>query len=88
MRGKQPKGDIFWSAFKNPEGDFAGRLIESVGLKGVRFGNVCFSEKHANFLINTGGASFDEAKALLDEAKRRVYDSFGIALQEEVVILT
>ena len=88
LRRKQPKGASFGSAFKNPEGDFAGRLIESVGLKGVRFGNVCFSEKHANFLINTGGASFDEAKALLDEAKRRVYDSFGIALQEEVVILT
>ncbi|MDE6979300.1 MAG: UDP-N-acetylmuramate dehydrogenase [Helicobacter sp.] len=88
LRRKQPKGARFGSAFKNPPGDFAGRLIESVGLKGVRFGNVCFSEKHANFLINTGDASFDEAKALLDEAKRRVFDTYGITLQEEVVILT
>ncbi len=88
LRRKQPKGASFGSAFKNPPGDFAGRLIESVGLKGVRFGNVCFSEKHANFLINTGDASFDEAKALLDEAKRRVFDTYGITLQEEVVILT
>lgn len=87
LRRKQPKGASFGSAFKNPPNDFAGRLIESVGLKGVQFGNVCFSQQHANFLINTGGASFDEAKALLNEAKRRVYESFGIVLEEEVVII-
>ncbi len=87
IRRKQPNGASFGSAFKNPPKDFAGRLIESVGLKGKSMGNVCFSEQHANFLINKGNAHFHEAINLLEEAKRRVFDSFGIMLEEEVVII-
>ena len=86
-RANQPKGASFGSCFKNPNGDSAGRLIEAVGLKGFKIGNCGFSEIHANFLINYGGGKFDEAIALINLAKKRVYEQFGINLQEEVVIL-
>ena len=86
-RANQPKGASFGSCFKNPNGESAGRLIEAVGLKGFKIGNCGFSEIHANFLINYGGGKFDEAIALINLAKKRVYEQFGINLQEEVVIL-
>ena len=86
-RANQPKGASFGSCFKNPNGDSAGRLIEAVGLKGFRVGGCGFSEAHANFLINYGDGKFDEAIALINLAKKRVYEQFGINLQEEVVIL-
>lgn len=86
-RANQPKGASFGSCFKNPNGDSAGRLIEAVGLKGFKIGNCGFSEIHANFLINYGVGKFDEAIALINLAKKRVYEQFGINLQEEVVIL-
>ncbi|MGP1450671.1 MAG: UDP-N-acetylmuramate dehydrogenase [Wolinella sp.] len=87
MRANQPKGASFGSVFKNPNGDYAGRLIESVGLKGFRRGGIGFSEKHANFMINYGGASFDEAMWLINEAKRRVNEENGIILDNEVIII-
>lgn len=87
MRANQPKGASFGSVFKNPQGDYAGRLIEAVGLKGVRRGGVGFSEEHANFLINYGDGSFDLAIGLILEAQRRVKEEFGIALVPEVVIV-
>ena len=86
-RANQPKGASFGSCFKNPNGESAGRLIEAVGLKGFRVGGCGFSEIHANFLINYDGGKFDEAIALINLAKKRVYEQFGINLQEEVVIL-
>lgn len=87
LRAKQPKEPSAGSAFKNPSGDYAGRLIEAVGLKGYQKGGAMFSPKHANFLLNTGGALFDEAFWLLSEAKRRVSEEFGILLEQEIVIL-
>jgi UDP-N-acetylmuramate dehydrogenase len=54
MRNNQPKLPSLGSAFKNPPNNFAGALIEKVGLKGVKFGDVGFSEIHANFLVNYG----------------------------------
>ena len=86
-RANQPKGASFGSCFKNPNGDSAGRLIEAVGLKDFRVGNCGFSEIHANFLINYGGGKFDEAITLINLAKKRVFEEFGINLVEEVVIL-
>jgi len=72
------------STFKNPNGNYAGRLLELVGMKGCRVGNVAFSEKHANFMVNLGGGTFEQVKALVEEAKRRVFEEFGIVLEEEV----
>ncbi len=72
------------STFKNPEGNYAGRLLEMVKMKGFRVGDVAFSEKHANFLINLGNGSFEEVREIIEEAKRRVFEEFGILLEEEV----
>jgi len=75
------------STFKNPEGNYAGYLLERVGMKGYRVGGVAFSNLHANFLINLGKGSIDEVYKILEEAKRRVYEEFGIKLEEEVRII-
>ncbi|WP_461829220.1 UDP-N-acetylmuramate dehydrogenase [Aquifex sp.] len=75
------------STFKNPEGDYAGRLLERAGLKGFKLKELAFSEKHANFLINLGNASFSEAKDLIALAKEKVYDAFGVILKEEVKLI-
>lgn len=87
LRSNQPKTPSAGSAFKNPEGDYAGRLIEEVGLKGVSKGGMQWSEVHANFLVNHGGGTYDEAKYLLDLAKQKVFEKFGIVLKEEVQIV-
>ncbi len=87
MRANQPSEPSAGSAFKNPEGDYAGRLIEGVGLKGVRAGNAMFSEVHANFLVNLGGASFEDALFLIDLAKEKVLAKYGVILQNEVQII-
>ncbi|CZE45957.1 UDP-N-acetylmuramate dehydrogenase [Campylobacter geochelonis] len=86
-RANQPKGASFGSCFTNPAGDYAGRVLEAVGLKGFRVGGAGFSEQHANFLINYGKASFDDAITLIKIAKKRVFEEFGIKLETEVVVL-
>ncbi len=87
MRDNQPKEPSAGSAFKNPEGDYAGRLIEGVGLKGYRIGNAMFSTLHANFLVNLGGASFKDALSLINLAKEKVARKYGITLENEVQIV-
>ena len=87
LRSNQPKTASAGSAFKNPEGDYAGRLIEEVGLKGVSRGAMQWSEVHANFLVNHGEGTFEEARYLLDLVKERVFKKFGIELQEEVQVV-
>ncbi len=87
LRSNQPSEPSAGSAFKNPEGDHAGRLIEAVGLKGVRKGQMQWSSVHANFLVNLGGGTFDEAKYLIDLAKNEVFNMFDIRLREEIKIL-
>ena len=87
LRSNQPKMASAGSAFKNPKDDFAGRLIQEVGLKGVKKGAMQWSEIHANFLVNHGGGTFEEAQYLIDLAKIKVLDTFGIELEEEVEIL-
>ena len=87
LRSNQPKEPSAGSAFKNPPDDYAGRLIEAVGLKGHRIGNMAFSPMHANFLINLGGGTFEEAMELLRLAQKRVRDRFGVVLEPEIKIL-
>jgi len=87
LRSNQPKTASAGSAFKNPEGDYAGRLIQEVGLKGVRKGAMQWSDVHANFLVNHGGGVFEDAKYLMDLAKEKVFEAFGIVLVEEVQLL-
>ncbi len=87
MRDNQPSEPSAGSAFKNPEGDYAGRLIEGVGLKGYRIGNAMFSTVHANFLVNLGGASFEDALSLINLAKEKVAKKYGIILENEVQIV-
>jgi len=87
LRSNQPKTASAGSAFKNPEGDYAGRLIEEVGLKGVSKGAMQWSEVHANFLVNHGGGTFEEAKYLIDLVKEKVFEKFGVMLKEEVQLL-
>ncbi len=72
--------------FRNPENDSAGRLIDQAGLKGRRAGSAEISMKHANFIVNLGGASFYNVMELIDCARERVKAMFGICLEPEVTI--
>jgi UDP-N-acetylmuramate dehydrogenase len=72
------------SVFRNPPGDHAARLIESVGLKGYRLGGAQVSPKHANFIINTGDASAGDIAALIDQVRAEVLRQTGVALIPEV----
>ena len=87
LRKNQPNEPSAGSVFKNPKGDFAGRLIEAVGLKGKRIGDMEFSKIHANFLVNLGNGTFKDAIKLINEAKEKVFEKFGIKLEEEIIIL-
>jgi len=75
------------SVFKNPAGDFAGRLIEAAGLKGLSVGGAQISPVHANFITNTGGASAADVLALIEQAREQVEHASGIRLETEVKIL-
>ncbi len=77
----------FGSVFVNPPGDFAGRLIESVGLKGYRIGDAQISEKHANFIVNLGKASSEEVLALIETARERVVRERGVRLELEAKVV-
>ncbi|MFT4624508.1 MAG: UDP-N-acetylmuramate dehydrogenase [Myxococcota bacterium] len=72
------------STFRNPPGDAAGRLIDAAGLKGARIGAAEVSEKHANFLVNTGGASADDLRRLIEHVQQEVLKRHGVQLQREV----
>lgn len=71
------------SVFRNPENDFAGRLIEEIGYKGKRIGGAEVSCKHANFIINTGGATGHDIFALISDIKKGVKDRYNIDLKVE-----
>ena len=73
--------------FKNPHGNFAGKLIDECGLKGKRIGDAMVSLKHANFIENVGNAKFEDVKNLIEYIKEKVYEKFGINLEEEVIIV-
>jgi UDP-N-acetylmuramate dehydrogenase len=84
----QPTGQASCgSVFKNPAGDFAGRLIESAGLKGLRVGGCFVSNKHANFIINDQDASASDLESLIVNVQRTVAKIFGVTLEPEVRIV-
>jgi UDP-N-acetylmuramate dehydrogenase len=70
--------------FKRPPGDFAGRLVEAAGCKGLRIGDAVISNKHANFIVNLGHASAHEVTSLIQTVRERVRDQFGVSLETEV----
>ncbi len=72
--------------FKNPQGDAAGRLLDVSGFKGRRFGGMAFSGIHANFLVNEGGGTPEEAFALIEDAVLAVQARFGVGLELEVKV--
>jgi len=83
-REHQPGGANAGSVFANPAGDSAGRLIDSLGLKGLRVGGAVVSPKHANFFQAEAGATADDVRALVVEVRQRVLDATGIALVPEL----
>ncbi|HEY9077993.1 MAG TPA: UDP-N-acetylmuramate dehydrogenase [Anaerolineaceae bacterium] len=86
-RAKQPMGASMGSMFKNPPGDFAGRLIEAAGLKGTRSGDAEISPVHANFFINKGKASAADIYSLVVLARQKVYEKFHINLELEIELV-
>jgi UDP-N-acetylmuramate dehydrogenase len=86
-KASQPSGATCGSVFKNPRGDFAGRLIEAAGLKGVRRGNAEISPVHANFVVNHGEATAADVHALIVLASQKVQAQSGIALELEIQLL-
>lgn len=86
-RSKTPWGASCGSVFKNPPGESAGRLIEAAGLKGMRIGNAEIAVRHANYIINLGGASSDDVLRLIDLARERVLAMTGIELELEIQII-
>lgn len=72
------------STFKNPKGYKAWELVDAIGFRGKKIGGAQFSSKHCNFLINTGNASSDDLLSLGNEAKKKVYEKFGINLEWEI----
>lgn len=75
------------SVFRNPAGDHAGRLIESAGLKGYRYGGAQISEIHANFIVNRGGATATEVLTLMDHVRCTIREKFGVDLHPEVLVV-
>jgi UDP-N-acetylmuramate dehydrogenase len=86
-RRTQPPGASLGSIFKNPPGDYAGRLIEAAGLKGRRAGDAQISPLHANFIINLGRARAADYYALIELARKSVADRFGINLELEIEMI-
>jgi len=80
----QPTGACAGSTFANPDGDFAGRLLEEAGLKGFRVGAAGFSPKHSNWIVNSGGATAAEIRELIETARERVRQRTGIELRQEI----
>ena len=87
LRANQPKAPSLGSVFKNPKGDYAGRLIEKVGLKGKIKGGIQISPIHSNFFVNIENGTFEDMIYLINLAKKRVFEEFGIKLEEEIKII-
>lgn len=75
------------SVFRNPPGDYAGRLIEAAGLKGAREGSAEISTVHANFIVNHGGATAKDVLALVERARTKVRETTGVDLETEVQLI-
>lgn len=80
----QPTGACAGSIFKNPEGTFSGLIIEQLGLKGTRVGGAVVSQKHANFIVNDGGATAQQIVELIELVQRQVRERAGLELSPEI----
>lgn len=86
-RSKTPQGSSCGSVFKNPPNDSAGRLIESVGLKGYTVGGAIIAPKHANYIVNRGGATSADVRAIVSHVQTVVLREYGVMLEPEVQLL-
>lgn len=86
-KASQPREPSAGCIFKNPDGDSAGRLLDSLGLKGLRVGDAEVSPVHANFIVNRGAATSGDVVELIREVRRKVRDSSGVELEPEVLVL-
>lgn len=75
------------STFRNPEGDYAARLIEASGLKGFQIGGAQVSDKHANFIVNVGECRAQDIESLIEQVKQVVFEQQGVLLQQEVKVI-
>ena len=80
----QPRGRNAGSTFKNPPESPAWKLIDAVGMRGMRRGDAAISDKHCNFFVNEGNATASDVAWLIAEAQRRVREQFGVKLVREV----
>jgi len=83
----QPPGASVGSMFKNPPGDYAGRLVEAAGLKGACVGGAEISPVHANFIVNLGAASATDVYSLVCQAREKVAARFGVTLELEIQLV-
>ena len=86
-KSTQPPGASMGSMFKNPPGDYAGRLIEVAGLKGTHIGNAEISTVHGNFFINHGNTNASDIRALIELAQKTVAEKFGVSLELEIELI-
>jgi UDP-N-acetylmuramate dehydrogenase len=89
LRAARQPGDYpnAGSVFKNPPGNFAGRLLEAAELKGRRIGGAAFSCRHANFIVNLGGARANDVRGLIELARDKVHQATGVLLESEVKLV-
>lgn len=87
LRDNQPNLPSAGSCFKNPPNNFAGKLLDESGLKGFKIGDMAFCETHANFLVNLGNGTFEDAIKLIEFAKKKVFEKSGIQLELEIKIV-
>ncbi len=83
----QPPGRTLGSTFKNPAGDYAGRLIEAAGLKGMRVGGVVVSSHHANFFVNEADGTAEDYMTLIQRVQAEVERKFGVWLEPEIELI-
>jgi UDP-N-acetylmuramate dehydrogenase len=86
-KGKTPSGSSCGSVFKNPPGTTAGTVIDRAGLKGTRVGNAVVSDKHANYIVNAGGATAGDVLGLTDLLREQVLQRMGIELDLEIQLV-
>ena len=86
-KGSQPVAPSAGCIFKNPDNEYAGRLIDELGLKNMSVGGAEVSDKHGNFIINRGGSTSKDVESLIALIQKRVKEERGIDLEPEVLIL-
>jgi UDP-N-acetylmuramate dehydrogenase len=86
-KATQPPGASMGSMFKNPPGDYAGRLIEASGLKGARIGNAEVSPLHGNFFVNHANTKADDILALIQLVQKKVKEEQGVDLELEIELI-